>query len=241
MVDLTQTEMIIGISYIILMVLNFIIALLLFVKYMRNKDKTLLYFSLFFIFSGINGLGGVLNFFSYLTTGGPISVVLFGAFIFGIRPIALIFWMLLITELMYKNKKKLILGIFAVYCIILYVISLYFFFTDISALIVEVGPPGTNAVITDLTRIIVLPTPLIMIVTTVLFYRESHKSDNPVTRLKGTLFLLGVLIQISGGIIFLITGNIIILNVPLVPGIILMYGAIAMPDWIKKRVVKKEQ
>jgi hypothetical protein len=181
-----------------------------------------------------------INFISSLVTGSTIDFFLFVLLAFGIPPISAVFWMILFTELMYKDKRKIILGIFLIYWIIFWIVFFYLLFTDINSLATDVwigGLPTIGAFLqfTTLTQVVLL------LVTTILFFRESHKSENKEVRLKGTLLLLGIIILVGSMIIFSITTNPISVVIFIIPALILLYGALAMPEFFKRNLIKEHE
>ena len=80
---------------------------------------------------------------------------------------------------------------------------------------------------------------IIGLITVILFFRESHKSENPEIRLKGTLFLLGVLLLMAGGFLFLVVQTTFITLVFAVPSVIALYAGLIMPEKFKKLFIKE--
>ena len=82
---------------------------------------------------------------------------------------------------------------------------------------------------------------IISLVFTIMFYRESRKSDNPEIRLRGTLFLAAFILIIIGGISHMITGLAIIVLMFVIAVSICYYTALLTPEWMKKRLIKKTE
>ena len=205
-------------------------------KYSSTREKKNLYFSLVIAFIAFPYIAISINFISTLVTGNSIEFFLFVLLAFGIPPISAVFWMILFTDLMYQNKRKIILGIFSIYWIIFWMVFFYLLFTDIYSLATEVWIGGLPTIgvflqFTTLTQVILL------LITTILFFRESHKSENKAVRLKGTLLLLGMLILVGSMIMFSITTSPIFALIFMIPALILLYGALAMPEWVKKHMI----
>ena len=81
---------------------------------------------------------------------------------------------------------------------------------------------------------------IVLLITGILFYRESHKSDNPEIKLKGTLFLIGLISFMSGAILFVITGIAFVPLIFFIPCAFLIYGAFILPEWMKKIFLKEQ-
>ena len=118
MTELSQLELTTGAIYIIVVILHLILAISLLAKYFSTKDKRIIYFTLVIAFMAFPYIAISINFISTLVTGSSIEFFLFVLLAFGIPPISAVFWMILITELMYKDKRKIILGLFLIYWII---------------------------------------------------------------------------------------------------------------------------
>ena len=238
MAELTQFEIINGIAMCLIVIILLYITLKLLLKYVSLKDKNLLTLACVFIFQSLTWIAPTTLFLSLLSTGSPISLefyLLIGhTFNFGG-----FFWILLLTDLMFKDKRKIIISLVVSFYIIAEIIFIYLFFTNIS-LIGSLGgflkfQQGPYLMIRNL---------LIMIVTltfTILFYRQSHKSDNPHIRLRGTLFLAAFILLIIGGISHMITGIAIIILILVVLSSICYYTALLTPEWMKKRLIKETE
>jgi uncharacterized membrane protein YgdD (TMEM256/DUF423 family) len=237
MAELTQYEMTTGIVIMIIMILQLGLAVILLAKYFSTKDKRVLYFSLFMTFGTFSFIAISINFINILLTGESIGLFLYLLIAFGIAPLSLVFWMILITELIYKDKRKIILGIFLIYWIAFRIAFFYIFFTDIDSLATNIWVGGLQVGI--FLRVVMITQLILILVTSILFFRESHKSENKEVRLKGTLFLLGILVLVGSMLIFSITGNSIFVLIFMIPAILFFYGSLAMPEWVKKNLIKE--
>ena len=82
---------------------------------------------------------------------------------------------------------------------------------------------------------------IISIIFTIIFYRESHKSENPEVRLRGTLFLAALILIILGGISHMITGQAFVILIFIIFSSICYYTALLTPEWMKKRLIKETE
>ena len=238
MVELNQFEIMNGIAMIIIVILYWYIASKLFLKYNSLKDKNLLYLSIIFIFQSLTWLAPTVLFLSIILTGSLISFELY-LLIGHALPFAVFFWLIIITELMFKDKQKLILTIIGIYYAALVVIFFYLFFTDISLLGELRGflgfQQGPFLIIRNLSSMI------ISIVSVILFYRESVKSDNAQTRLRGTLFLAAIVFVVLGAFLHIITGLAVLALLFFLLASISYYSALLTPEWLKKRLIKETE
>ena len=238
MVELTQFEVMNGFFMFIIVILYWYIALKLFLKYTSLKDKNLLYLCLIFIFQSLTWLAPSVLFLSIILTGSLISFELY-LLIGHALPLAVFFWIIIITELMFKDKQKLILSIIGIYYAFMVIIFFYLFFTDIS-LIGELRgflgfQQGPFLMVRNLSSMI------ISIVSVILFYRESHKSDNPQTRLRGTLFLTAIVFVFLGAFLHIITGLAVLALIFFFLASLSYYSALLTPEWMKKRLIKETE
>lgn len=238
MAELTQFEQINGIFIVIIVILLWYIGLKLFLKYRSIREKKLLMLGMVFIFQGLTWFAPAVVFLSLLLTGNLISLELY-LLIGHAFNLGAFFWIYLLTELMFKNKQKIIISILGIYLVATILIFFYLFFTNISLIASFSGflrfQQGPFLVIRNLSFMI------ISIIFTIIFYRESHKSENPEVRLRGTLFLAALILIILGGISHMITGLVYVVLIFFLIAGIFYYTALLTPEWMKKRLIKKEE
>lgn len=92
-----------------------------------------------------------------------------------------------------------------IYWIAFRLVFFYLLFTDIDSLATSIRVGGLQLGI--FLRVVMATQLVLLLVTSILFFRESHKSENKEVRLKGTLFFLGILVLVGSMLIFSITGN----------------------------------
>ena len=239
MAEIDQFGMITGIIITIVMILQLLLAAILMVKYSSTKDKRVLYFSLFLGFGTFAFLAISINFINILVTGNSIGAFPYLLLAFGIAPLSVLFWMILMTELMYQDKKKIILGIFLIYWIVGRVALFYLLFTDIDSLATNIWIGGLQqGIFLRVTQFIRL---LIILIFSILFFRESHKSENKEVRLKGTLFLLAILILVGSMLLYSITQNPVFILIFMIPSLLFFYAALTMPEFVKRKLLKENE
>ncbi len=237
MAELTQYEMMTGIILFIVMILQFGLLVVLLTKYSSTKDKRILYFSLFLGFGTLAFLAISINFINILVTGNSIGAFPYLLIAFGIGPLSVLFWVILATELMYQSKKKIILGIFLIYWIVVRIMFFYLLFTDIDSLATNIWIGGSQQGI--FLRVVQVIRLLIILVFSILFFRESHKSENREVRLKGTLFLLGVLNLVGGMLLYSITTNPVFMLIFMIPALLFVYVSFVMPQKLRAYLIKE--
>lgn len=235
-IELTQIEFLNGIFAIFIVMTFYFIGLRLISKYFRLKERKILYLGVAIPFMGNMWLAISITYLSILITGNSITPELYFLIGYGF-PLGIVFWLILISELMYKNKQKLIISVYAIYWVIMEIIFFLLLFSDSSQLGVFNRP--LTPVLGPFLAIRSLIILIILLITGILFYHESHKSDNSEVKLKGTLFLLGLIFFITGAITFVITGIAFVPLIFFIPSAFLVYVALILPDWMKKRFLKE--
>jgi len=157
-------------------------------------------------------------------------------------PLFLILWMIAITDLLYKEKQKIIIGIMVIFSatfeIILWTLLLTGAPTNYESIGILNGP--VNVDYQEIIMVLLLIIIVIIMVTGIQFGRESLKSDNPEIKLKGKLIIVAIILFTVGAlvdsaaplhlamIILPVTRIILILS-----GIFFLGGFI-LPDFMKK-------
>ncbi len=233
---LTPNEFLNGLTGLIYAVIVICVGLRIASKYFKYKQITMLYIGLGWIGFATPYYAVSLSFLSVLITGEPINDFLYFLIVVGFIPIFLLLWMAGFTELLYRNRQKIILIIYAIFGGIFEIIILYALFTDLTIIGVKEGPVDTNWSI--IVILYFIPLILTIIITGFLLSFEPLKSDSPEIKLKGKFLLIAFILFTIGEIIDLI------LDVP-ITRIILMISSIAfyfgwiMPEKMKKRLLRK--
>ena len=233
---LTTNEFLNGLTGLIYVVIVICVGLRIASKYFKYKQETMLYI-------GIGWLGFVtpyyavsLSFLSLLITGEPINDFLYFLIVVGFVPIFLLLWIAGFTELLYKNRQKIFLIIYAIFGGIFEIIILSALFTDLTLIGVKEGPVDT-----DWSTVVVLyfiPLILTVIITGFLLSFEALKSDDPELKLKGKFLLIAFILWTLGEILDLIL-DLPITRITLMISSIAFYFGWIMPEKMKKMLVKE--
>lgn len=239
--ELTPLDILNGSMSIVQVIINVIVGLMLISKYKKYKSRPLLFMGISMILLSevwfTHGLALIL----ILTTGSGLSPEMFFLCAFTLIPWATLAWMVVITDLMYKDKQKLILSIYAIFGVVYNLIFFYLLFTNITLIGQLENPidPHTGTFITVFLLIILIN----VFITGFLFLRESRKSQDSEIRLKGTLFFLSSTSFVIASILDTLALNIVIIiivRILLILSAIEVYGAFLLPDWMKKLFLKEE-
>jgi len=235
--SLTTNEFLNGLTGLIYAIIVIYVGLRIASKYFQYKRKELLYIGIGWLGFPTPYYSVSLSFLSVLITGEPINDFLYFLIAVGFVPIFLILWIAGFTELLYKNRQKLILMIYIIFGAIFESIILYALFTDLTIIGFKEGPVDTNW--SNVIVFYFIPLIFTVIITGFLLSRESLRSENPEVNLKGKFLLIAFILWILGEILDLIL-DIPITRITLMISSIAFYFGWIMPEWMKKTLVKKK-
>ncbi|MHA1149404.1 MAG: hypothetical protein ACTSR8_14300 [Promethearchaeota archaeon] len=233
----TTIEIFNGIFSLLFVIISFMIGIIIISRYFESKQKLLVYVGLSWIFLSELWWPSSLSVIMGILTGEGISLELYlfvGVFFV---PIVIIFWLSAFTELLYRDKKKLIIGIFIIEAILFESYFLYFLFTNP----VELGhlQSHVNMKYGTVVLIYLISHLIIMLITGVLFGRESLKSDHPEIKLKGRFLIIAFILFTFGAAIDAIFPiGFIVSRIILIASSICFYNGFILPEWIKKLFLK---
>ena len=232
--SLTTNEFLNGITGLIYAIIVIYVGLRIASKYFQYKHKTLLYVGLGWLGFATPYYAVSLSFLSVLIIGEPINDFLYFLVAVGFVPIFLLLWMAGFTDLLYNNRQKIVLIIYAVLGAVFESIILYALFTDLTIIGVKEGPVDT-----DWSNVIVfyfIPLILTVIITGFLLSNKSLKSESPDVKLKGKFLLVAFILWTLGEILDLFLDNPITRITLMISSIAFYFGWI-MPEWMKKNLL----
>ncbi|MFX1393214.1 MAG: B-box zinc finger protein [Promethearchaeota archaeon] len=242
MVELTQLEIIAGFSSIVQVLIAFFIGFLMIYKYFLNKDRNLLLMGIIIILLSESWWAYSIVVILILTTGESFPVQIYILISQTFVPLALLLWMLVMTNLIWKNKRKLILSLTAVLVVIYETLVLYTVFVDPSAFVIMEGPLDIRYISWLLYLQIIFM--IVSLITATLFFRELRKSPELEIRLKGLFYLIANLTFATGTFLDaalpLSLILLVIVRILLLSGTFEAYFAFAMPKWMEKLFFKKK-
>lgn len=157
------------------------------------------------------------------------------------QPITLTFWMLTITELLYKDKQKVIVGLYGILGLIYEIYLLYYIINNPLVIGRFVDPPlDMNYVgFTMLYSIFIL---ISVSVSLLLLVKSGLKSEQSELRLKAKFNLLAIISFIIGALLDgSVSVNIVavfIVRILLIASAIEFYIGWIMPELVKNRFLK---
>ncbi len=239
---LAPEEFIQGIMSLFLIVIFTISGLLILIKYFKYKHKALLLIGIALMGLACPWYPSSFNFTYVILTGQSFSDELY--FFLGnfFIPFISVIYIWGITELIFRDKQKVLVIIYAIIGAAFEIFFLYFLFTDLSLIGYRSGVFSTEH--TSFVLIYLLFLNFSVVILGFLFARDSLKSDDPEIRLKGKLlllafisFLIGVLFDagIDLGPVFLV-----LIRILLISSAVEFYLGFLLPDWFKRLILKSK-
>lgn len=238
---LTTLEIISGISSLIFVLISTYVGLRIAKKYFDTNQKE-------FLFVGISWIGIVspwwpssVAFLTALITEKGISDVSY--FLIGnlFIPLFMVCWLAAFTELLYKKIQKIAILSFCIWAAVFEVYLIYFSINDPSMIGELNGILDVEYL--NLALIFLISIIVILLVTGVLFGRESLKSKNKEVRLKGKLIIWAIILWSVGAAldsaIPLNPFTLPITRIVLITSSILFLGGWILPEWMKKIFLRK--
>lgn len=155
-------------------------------------------------------------------------------------PLIIICWLIVITDFLYKARQKLILILCLIWTVIFETIFFTLLFIDSSLVGTFLGP--FHVEFGDFITFTLLFTIVILLISGLLFARESLKSEDKEIKLKGKFLIVAFLSFTIGAIldssISLIPITVVITRLILISSSIEFYIGFILPKWVKKFLIK---
>ena len=241
---------------LIFVIISFIIGFTIISKYGKNKNRLYILVGLTWFMLSTLWLPEAISFLMSLFIQQTLAIELY--FILGnvFVPIAVFTWVYAYTDMISKDKQKLILILVLIFGIVFEVFFFYNFFLDINLIGVISPLRPFSADLGYFLAILLLISFLILFVTGFKFARKSIKSENKDVRLKGELlqfafvaFTIAAVLEKTArsillGIVFTDPTNPVLSIALVVDRMLLILSAIAflggflLPNWMKKILTK---
>lgn len=224
-----------GIMILLLDGLSIYVGARLISKYFKLKQKELLLVGICWILLVCPWYPAGISFIMYLFTTTNLTEIPY--FIIGntLIPVAISLWITVLSDFLELRRKK----------IIIYLSIIYGLFFEISFFILLVIDPNLIGVLKGITDVqyglfiaaYVFTLLVIILITGILFTRQSLKSNDPDIQLKGKLLLIAFLLFITGAMLdTTIPLNMLTLSIYRTLEIlsaIFFYGGFYLPSWMK--------
>jgi len=242
-IELQPIELFSGISMIIWVSISTILGLLIASKYFTYKKRVFLLVGISWIFISFPWVSTTISFILALTAGQMLPEVIWFTIALGTIPIGIFTWLWAVSDLLYKERQKLILLIIAIEGALFYV----YLFVSLSINTSLIG--SVNSVVdTDYKPIVMLyivSVLIILLTTGIQFARNSLRSDDPEMKLKGRLLIVAFISYSVGAILDsalpLDVITLPITRIILISSAIEFYGGFILPNWMKKLFLKEER
>ena len=222
---------------LIFVIVAILIGIRLILRYFQYKEKAFLYAGLTWIGMVSPWFNTAFNYLYVLISGNSMGDQFYVFLAYVWLPFAILAWILVLSTLIFKEKKKLLLGLGWVNIIVYEILFLIFIFTDYTIIAERTAPFNDDLSLAY--SIYVLLVLIFVLVTGVKFGRESLKSTNREIRLKG-LFIIIAFVSFTIGA-FLDSGLIILtpiirvfVRILLISSSFEFYFGFFLPNIIKK-------
>ncbi|MHA1273492.1 MAG: hypothetical protein ACTSVV_00160 [Promethearchaeota archaeon] len=156
-------------------------------------------------------------------------------------PIGILFWLIAISDLMFKKYKKQLIIFGIIYGCTFEITFLTLLFTDPSLIGTLITPVDVEYHF--IMAWFLLSTILFILITGLFFARESLKSDKKEIQLRGKLMFVGFLLFTIGAILDSVlpleASSLIIARSILMSSSIFLYGGFILPNWMKRIFLKE--
>ena len=158
-------------------------------------------------------------------------------------PLGVLLWACAFGELMNEKLRKLFIIIATVYLIIFEILFFFMLFTE-PTLIGELQGAVHVKYNYGLLSLLISGM-IIVLITCIMFFLESRKSNNPEVRLRGKFIFIGILILFIGatmeGFLSTILAFLILSRILLIISGFIVYCGFITPEWAKKYILRQKE
>ncbi len=231
-----------GTTSLIFIIVIFFVGLHFFLKYFKFHEKNLAYAGISWIGISITFLPEAINLIMILFFNSHLSIEVYFLIVFGFLPFTLLAWLILITNLMYRNKQKLLLIIYVLIFGILEVVFFYLLYNEIE----YIGNYLTSFNIRFglFSQIYLLISIITFEIPGFLFAHRGLKSDDPEIKLKGRFLLLALILFAVAAVLEVVAPwtvvVVISVRILLILSSFAFYYGFVLPNFIKKLFLNVE-
>lgn len=241
--DLTQLEIIQGSTSLIYAIIGTIVGAIIAFKYYKHKKSELLGIGISLLLVTAPWYGGGISFLTMLLFGFILGDPLYFFINYGLLPIALICWMYGISILIFPQATKKIVAITSLICIPYEIVLIFLIITNTSTIAAKEGKFNSNAGL--LPTIFIGIALIVILITMIMFIRQSLRSENLKIKWKGRFLLIAVILLVIGSfmdaIITLTPATLIIARIILIFRLIFSYLGWLMPEKVANWLIKDEE
>ncbi len=240
--ELSELDILHGIFTTLFVVISLLVSLRILLKYFEHRRNELITVGLAWMGISTPWLGNSLSFLMYVLIGYRLELVpyLFMENVF--IPLALLCWIYSFSMLVYPRSVKKITICFSVICIpfeIFLIIMLIINPEFIGTL--EGMFDSKHTIIPNIFRVFAI---FVVLITGILFARESMKSEDKSVQWKGRFFLIGMISFAVGAFLDAVLTftplELVLVRLLLISSSIEYYLGFFLPDAIANRLIKKD-
>ncbi|TXT58734.1 MAG: conserved membrane protein of unknown function [Promethearchaeota archaeon] len=237
MVTLEITDFLFGLLSLITVIFAFLVGFKIIDKYLKVKKRNFLFIGLIWIGIYHPWWSSSLSFLLAIFFDTTLSLELYFIFALSLSPFFLVVWFLAFGDMVYPKYKKTLVVLIAVITGLYEIYLIYNVIFDVN--VIGDFTATFDVHYNSISMIYLIFIVLILLITGILFSRESLKSDNPEIKLKGKFLLSAWVLWSIGAILdsaiplFIIT--LLITRLILITSSILFYIGFLLPNFVKKR------
>jgi hypothetical protein len=188
-----------GITSGIFVFISFTVGLLIAFRYTKSKDYNFILVGISWIILCEPWIAQFISFLLFLSMGIGLDLISHLVIGYFFLPIGIIIWLIALTNLIYKRRQRITLLIFLI-------IETIFMVIFISFLVIQPSILGSISGTFDikygpLLLAFILPHLLIVLITGILFARESLRSEKKDIQWKGKFLMIAFISYLIGGIL----------------------------------------
>ncbi len=240
---LSVIEFMQGFFSLLFVVISVLVGLRLIFKYFEVKKRVFLLVGLAWIGFSNPWIPDSINFvliLSFNITLNEVAYLIIGNVFL---PFFLIVWLIAFTDLLYKDRQKQILLISVILTVIFEISFFALLAVNVNLIGKSLGP--FHYEFSPFIEVYLIICILVVLITGLLFSRESFRSSIPELRLKGILLMIAFVSFAIGSIldstIPLTAITVLITRIILISGAVEFYGGLILPNWMKKLFLKGKQ
>lgn len=241
LLELTELEIINGISSTIIVAISMAVGLRLSYKFVKHKIKVLLTMGFAWILLFAHWWGNSLSFILYVLMGFELDLFIYITIEHIFMPLTLLFWFYSFSSLMYPKYLKNFMAITYPLCLSEFILLL----VALSRLL-EIHRSGLGPIYPELSPIIVILKAVNIIIFTITSFMYGWKlqsEGDKKLRLKGKFFLIGITSFSIGALLSLIYQSLFELNILrflLISSSIEIYLSFLMPERMVRWFIKED-
>ena len=239
--ELSLLEFLLGLFGLIFVLITVTVGIIIISKYFKYKKWEFLFIGIGWIALPSGYYPDGINFIMILFYDKTLSLLiyLFIATVF-LTP-ALFLWLLVITDLINLNHRKLVLTIFFIICAVFEITLLSLLFIDPSLVGTLINPFTVEFSL--FTQVLILFALFVFMIFGFLFIKELFISKTPELKLKGKFLLVAFLSLLIGVFLEVVLPisplTVVIIRLILISSSIEFYFGYTLPSWVKKIFLKK--